>query len=138
MVTAGNDKYMAKPPLVIWDNNTFATGIEEIDSQHKILVGYINDLAWAIDNKQDKQLMSALFDKLCDYTQFHFQTEEAYILALNKNDCLLHQLQHKHFIEELNRIIALGETIKISEELLYFLTDWLLHHIQIEDKKFFQ
>lgn len=129
---------MTNKPLIVWDKNTFEIGIESIDTQHKELVGYINELAWAIDNDQGKSVISLLFNKLYDYTQFHFKAEESYILTLSKNDCLLHQLQHKHFIEELDRIVALDATENISEELLYFLTDWLLHHIQVEDKKFFQ
>lgn len=128
---------MTDKPLIVWDKNTFEVGIEIIDAQHKELVGYINELARAIDTNQEQAVISVLFKKLCDYTQFHFKAEEAYIQTLSKNDCLLHQLQHKHFIEELDRIIELNEAQNISEELLYFLTDWLLHHIQIEDKKFF-
>lgn len=125
-------------PLIIWDKDTFEIGIKSIDNQHKKLVDYINELAYAITKKQDKLIIAKLFKKLYQYTRLHFKAEEAYILSLNKNDCLLHQLQHKHFIEELDRLVALGDTVNISEELLYFLTDWLLHHIQIEDKKFLQ
>lgn len=128
---------MTDQPLIVWDKKAFEIGIEIIDTQHKELVGYINELACAIDTSQEKPVISVLFKKLCDYTKFHFEAEEAYIQRLSKNDCLLHQLQHKHFIEELNRIIELHEAQNISKELLYFLTDWLLHHIQIEDKKFF-
>ncbi len=128
---------MTDEPLIVWDKNTFEIGIELIDSQHKTLVGYINELAWAIDNNQAKLIISKLFNKLNHYTKFHFKAEENYILSLSENDCLLHQLQHKHFIEELDRIAELNASENISEELLYFLTDWLLHHIQVEDKKFF-
>ena len=128
---------MTDKPLIVWDKNTFEIGIDVIDSQHKELVSYINELACAISTDQEKSVISVLFKKLYDYTQFHFKAEEDYIQSLSKNDCLLHQLQHKHFIEELDRIIELNVVEKISEELLYFLTDWLLHHIQIEDKKFF-
>lgn len=128
---------MTDKPLIIWDKSTFDIGIELIDAQHKKLVGYINELALAINNNQETALITELFKKLHDYTIFHFKAEEGYILSLSKNDCLLHQLQHKHFSEELDRILTLGESAKISEELLYFLTDWLLHHIQVEDKKFF-
>jgi hemerythrin len=128
---------MTDEPLIVWDKNTFEIGIELIDSQHKVLVGYINELAWAIDNKAERNINSELFRKLYNYTVFHFDAEEGYILSLGKNDNLLHRLQHKHFIEELDRISELNESENISNELLYFLTDWLLHHIQVEDKKFF-
>jgi hemerythrin len=129
---------MIKEPLITWGSKTFELGIESIDSQHKKLVDYINELDRAIDIGQEKDTISALFEKLYNYTRFHFKEEEAYFFNLSKNDFLLHQLQHKHFIEELDRIIALEKIESISAELLYFLTDWLLNHIQVEDRKFIQ
>ena len=104
---------MTDKPLIIWDKNTFEIGIELIDAQHKKLVGYINELALAINNNQETALITELFKKLHDHTIFHFKAEEGYILSLSKNDCLLHQLQHKHFSEELDRILTLDESAKI-------------------------
>jgi hemerythrin len=127
---------MSKNYLVVWDKATCELGIDNIDYQHKQLVDYINELAWSIDNNQAAGIISTLFKKLYDYTKFHFKAEEAYFCKLNKGDLLLHQLQHKHFIEELDRIIALEKIEIISKELLFFLTDWLVSHIQVEDKKF--
>ena len=113
-------------------------GIASIDSQHRTLINYINELAYTIDNRKIKTEVSTLFIKLYEYTKFHFKAEEAYFFTLNENDCLLHQLQHKHFIEELDRLIALNENETCSQEQLYLLTDWLLNHIQEEDLKFLQ
>jgi hemerythrin len=129
---------MTKDHLIAWDKTTFDVGIAFIDNQHRTLVDYINELAWAVDNNQANNIISTLFEKLYQYTKFHFKAEESYFFTLNKDDCLLHQLQHKHFIEELDRIIALDDVESISQALLYFLTDWLINHIQGEDKKFLQ
>jgi len=129
---------MAKDCLIVWDKATFDVGIECIDNQHRALVDSINELAFAIDSEEEKSVLSALFTKLYDYTKFHFKAEEAYFINLNQDDCLLHELQHKHFIEELDRLIVADEHEATPEELLFFLTDWLLQHIQIEDKKFLQ
>lgn len=128
---------MTKEHLITWDT-AFEVGIASIDDQHRVLVDYINDIACAIECEPIKTEVSELFTKLYDYTKFHFKTEEAYFFTLNENDCLLHQLQHKHFIEELDSIIALNETQTCSQELLYLLADWLLSHIQEEDLKFLQ
>ncbi|SEL64092.1 hemerythrin [Colwellia chukchiensis] len=138
---------MTKAYLIAWDK-AYEVGVDTIDRQHKVLVDYINQLAWAIDNQQEQAIIPSLFAKLIAYTKYHFEAEEAYFYKLNKNDCLLHQLQHKHFMEELEniatRINAKNTQLKDSTEsssameLLYFLTDWLLHHIQIEDKKYLQ
>lgn len=128
---------MTKDHLITWDT-AFEVGIASIDKQHKVLVDYINEIVCAIASEAIQTEISALFTKLYDYTRFHFETEEAYFFTLNENDCLLHQLQHKHFIEELERIMALNETKTCSQDVLYLLADWLLNHIQEEDLKFLQ
>jgi len=124
-----------------WNDELYNVGIEEIDSQHKILVGIINEIYREIDKSQEDEsnrlLVLSLLDKLGDYTQYHFSSEEKYFSRLSKNDCELHRLQHKHFIEQISDMV---QDFKMGElclsELLYFLTDWLISHIQIEDKKF--
>ncbi len=79
-----------------------------------------------------------IFSKLVDYTQYHFDTEEHYFEQLNADNVKLHKLQHKHFMEQLNVYKSTKETEGISNDLLYFLLDWLVTHIQCEDKKFIQ
>tara|TARA_R110000772_G_scaffold21234_7_gene58534 strand:+ start:2671 stop:3072 length:402 start_codon:yes stop_codon:yes gene_type:complete len=128
---------MAKEHLVIWDKATFEVGIEIIDKQHQKLVSHMNKLANSVNSQQAESQTWALFIDFYDYIKVHFKTEEEYFYTLNKNDCVLHELQHKHFIEELDRIILLNEFKDNACELIYSLTDWLIHHIQVEDKKYF-
>ena len=127
---------MTKSNLIIWDEASFEVGIEDIDNQHRKLVDYVNNLSRAVNNHLEESHLSALFMELYNYIKLHFKTEEIYFCTLNSDDCLLHELQHKHFIEELDRIIALDEFKKNAREVLFSLTDWLVHHIQVEDKKF--
>ena len=127
---------MTKTDLIIWDKASFEIGIDVIDQQHQTLVNYINNVARSINSQQDFEQTSALFNELYNYIILHFKAEEAYFFKLNKHDCLLHQLQHKHFIEELDRITSSHEFQDNASTLLYYLTDWLIHHIQVEDKKF--
>jgi len=122
--------------LITWNNKQLSVGIKKIDEQHKVLVNYINQLSMAIDDN-DNNIIDTLFNKLYDYTQYHFQDEEKYFVSLNPQDLKLHQLQHKHFVEELYRIKQ-QKTELISADLLFFLTDWLINHIQVEDRKFIE
>lgn len=123
--------------LVEWDDETLSVGIELIDSQHKVLVGYINELSNLIYTKSPEKSIRNIFNKLVDYTQYHFKAEEAYFEQLNNKDLMLHKLQHKHFIEHLNQFGSQCNT-KLTTDLLEFLLDWLVIHIQCEDKKFIQ
>jgi len=124
-------------PLINWNDETLSLGIEFIDSQHKVLVGYINELDELIKKNENKEDVSIIFNKLVDYTQYHFSSEELYFEGLNANDLTLHKLQHKHFIEQLN-LFKDETTENISKDLLHFLLDWLVTHIQCEDKKYIQ
>lgn len=126
-------------PLLEWDDKKLSVGIKLIDDQHRVLIGYINELADAVENKSGDDLIESIFDKLYNYTQYHFHEEESYFYKLNKNDLALHKLQHKHFIEELARIKCSSVSDnEICESLLYFLSDWLVNHIISEDLKFIE
>lgn len=126
-------------PIIEWDDKTLSVGIELIDSQHKILVSYINELSELIDSEPSEEAVNQLFKKLVDYTQYHFDSEEEYFESLNDNDLILHKLQHRHFIEQLNQLQQqCKDGIAVSSDLLDFLLDWLIIHIQCEDKKFIQ
>jgi len=124
-----------KLSLVTWEES-YAVGVPLIDEQHKELILIINKLIYAINENLNKELLLSLFDKLYNYANYHFKSEEQYFYRLNAPDTELHKLQHKHFIEQLNLMRQSFNSNDISHELLWFLTDWLLIHIQDEDKKF--
>lgn len=123
--------------LIKWDDETLSVGIKVIDNQHKVLVGYINELAELVEHNPTEKDIGNVFNQLVAYTQYHFKDEEAYFKGLNKKNLMLHKLQHKHFIEHLNQLKKKGYTA-VTTELLEFLLDWLVTHIQCEDKKFIQ
>jgi len=124
--------------LIEWNDKKLSVGIKLLDDQHKVLVSYINELHDLITSDSNESAISELFEKLYKYTQYHFHDEEKYFSSLGKNDLALHKLQHKHFLEELAQIQQGNVKQKISEDLLFFLTDWLVHHIVAEDLKFIQ
>lgn len=122
--------------LIEWDDEKLSVGIKLLDEQHKVLVSYINELHDLITNDASESAISELFEKLYKYTQYHFHDEEKYFSRLYKDDLTLHNLQHKHFLEELAQIQQDSSKQNISEELLFFLTDWLVNHIVAEDLKY--
>jgi len=123
-------------PLIEWNDDKLNTGVALIDNQHKMLVHLINKLATAVENHEIESITS-IFSQLQDYTKYHFNTEETYFFRLNSKDTLQHTLQHNNFIKQLKEIKESNtELTKVSSELLQFLSEWLINHIQIEDKKF--
>ncbi|WP_448210989.1 bacteriohemerythrin [Colwellia sp. MEBiC06753] len=114
---------------------SYCIGIEEIDLQHQHLLKLINRIIDYIEMQQTGEVICAIFDELIDYTMLHFASEEKYFFQLSKDDRTLHRLQHSHFAEELHRLKVSTIKQKHATKILFFLTDWFIHHILSEDKK---
>ena len=121
-------------------NPHFETGIPLIDEQHQQLVSLLNLLANHLAYQSDLPTMSSVFSELTDYAAYHFQTEEAiwhqhlpeHNLTLNHTEihnCFLTEIA-KLKIEEQNTPLE-----RVIEDILSFLTHWLVFHILDQDKR---
>jgi len=119
-------------------NDTYILGIESIDEDHKGLLNLINQLFEAMSHGKAKEVLSEIFSKLLVYTKIHFKREEDYFAATNYPAYQDHIMQHELFISKINEMIKQFESgsNKLSVDLITFLTDWLINHILISDKKF--
>ena len=123
--------------IVIWSDK-YLLGIDEIDNQHKGLVIIINELFNLMSQGKAKAHMNQIFDHLTDYTKKHFFVEEKMLIKFAYPDYEQHKIEHKKFIEKLDKYKKEFESgkVTISLEILNFLKEWLLNHIQISDKKY--
>lgn len=122
-------------PLITW-HNKYLIGIKELDEQHKILFSYINQLADALSQNK-LNTAHGIFETLVAYATFHFNTEERYFNRLEPADKLLHELQHKHIIEQLTILLEQSKTVGLTRDIFYDLIDWFVIHIECEDSKLF-
>ena len=124
-------------PLFIW-KKSYEIGVNEIDMQHRQLVGMINELFEAMKAGEGSTVVDEVLDKLVDYAQMHFSTEERYMQTHYYPDLEEHERLHlgltKHVVEFRAKQRA-GKAIK-TPDLMNFLRDWLVEHISVEDKKF--
>ena len=75
---------------------------------------------------------------LYDYTVSHFSTEEQFFSHSDYADTQKHREIHRKFtdrIAEFRDAMAKGSA-QVSMELLNFLKDWLIHHIQGTDHQY--
>lgn len=122
-----------------WNKN-FETGITVIDNQHKKLVSLLNELASHLAYHSDVLTLNAVFKELTDYAVYHFQTEEAvWGQFFSQSDLeLKHKETHNSFITEMLKIKAEEQTTpleEVIEDILSFLTHWLVFHILDSDKR---
>ena len=79
-----------------------------------------------------------MLKELKDYTEYHFKDEEEYMQSIQYAGLSLQKLQHEAFIERLAEVnldaVDEGQDDYL-EELLEYLTGWLMNHILKTDKK---
>jgi hemerythrin len=116
----------------VWDES-LNTGIPVIDSQHRRIVDYINQLQDAI-NTDDEAVVREVLDDLVDYTVSHFSFEEHLQEQAQYANFETHKMTHEKFAERIHDYqerFHRGEDI--AETLLSDLREWLIKHIKRED-----
>jgi hemerythrin len=118
----------------------YMTGIELIDNEHKRLFEIAEETYQLLHNDfiADKyDAVQDLISELIDYTKTHFADEERYMEEIQYRRILSQKVMHKEFIEKLESI-DINEVDqnpeKTIDDLLKFLTDWLVEHILHMDK----
>jgi len=116
---------------------SLSVGIDEIDSQHKQLIQYINDLSEIIDKKASQEEVRKIFDALFEYTRNHFSLEEKLMEKHGYPLYEAHKKAHDNFCE---KVIAFFEDYSkgkpVGEKLVTYLGTWLITHIAKDDKDY--
>jgi hemerythrin len=111
-------------------------GIPVVDSQHKRIVDYINQLDVARREHSDREVKVVL-DELVDYTLSHFAFEESLMEEAGYPFVNAHKKVHQLFerrVAEFQRRSEAGEDI--AKDLLHVLTTWLINHIKGDDQDY--
>ncbi len=125
--------------LVSWDDQ-LSVNVEEIDNQHKQLISMINELHKAMSVGKSKEAMGQTLSALANYTVTHFAYEEKRFDQFGYLSAATHKFEHKKFVDkvsEFKKRFDEGQAM-LSNELIGFLKDWLISHIQGVDKKYTQ
>ncbi len=123
--------------LVEWSDE-LSVGIQELDEQHKILVGLLNQLHEAIEEHHGSSEARKILEQLAEYTRVHFAVEESLMRVLEYPDYEEHKQQHENLIAQVDDLRAKLDagSHAITFELLHFLKGWLTKHILDSDKHY--
>ncbi len=123
-------------------NDSLATGIENIDKQHKLLINILNDANHCFRENGSCELQEKVIEDLLAYTIYHFNTEEE--LMENRGygekrpeEELAHTREHRAFTGKINgyrSAIRRGEGLD-HEKVFSFLNGWLIEHVMETDKR---
>lgn len=123
--------------LIEWTEE-LSVGVQEIDEQHKILVGLLNKFHEAVVTGSDKAMIKSVLKEVTDYTVIHFAVEESLMRIFNYPDYETHKGHHAELagqVKELQHKVETEEA-EVSMEVLSFLRHWLTNHILGDDKKY--
>lgn len=122
-------------PNLQW-NEALSVGIAEIDDQHKTLIDIAARLEKSIAAGTANDEIGNILKELTEYSNGHFQTEEALMQKAGYAGMAIHVKQHGQFrnklIEYLMRMRR-GQGVS-AYEILYFLKTWVSDHIMTYDK----
>ncbi|OLN31264.1 Methyl-accepting chemotaxis protein [Desulfovibrio sp. DV] len=122
--------------MIAWDES-LAVGVDEIDAQHQSIIALINDLATR-KNQADEATTTQALHFLRNYLHDHFELETELMLDMGYPDLEAHRQQHELFVNHIIFFEIEKEFGVVSEQMLAdilaFLKDWFLSHIQREDK----
>jgi hemerythrin len=119
---------------------TYSVNVKEFDEQHKKLVAMINELHAAMKMGKGKEAMAVILQEMVDYAASHFATEEKYMTRLGFPGYAQHRDEHSAFkkkVLDFQQEYNAG-SVALSIEVMDFLVDWLVKHIQSIDKQYSQ
>ena len=122
--------------LMDW-NDKLSVGVEMIDGDHKKLVAMVNELHDAVREARGKEVLGRVLDGLIAYTKTHFGREEVEMTKFKYPRAPEHFKEHAALaakVIEVQTKYKAGNSAVLSMEVMAFLRDWLLKHIQASDR----
>ncbi|MCL2184331.1 MAG: bacteriohemerythrin [Treponema sp.] len=127
--------------MISWTNK-LSCGVKIIDDQHKGLVNLVNEMFNHVTGniQQERDYFNRVIQEAVNYVKIHFATEEKLMIATKFPGYPDHKKEHESFIlAVVNNIkeYEAGGRITLSK-FSRFLKDWILSHIAMQDKRYFE
>lgn len=112
-------------------NETYSVGNSMIDSQHQELFRLLEKLLGFYTED-----IPGVLQELEEYTHYHFDFEESVLENIGFPDLPDHKAEHVRFKEKLRSLqVELDEGTLSIRMVFTMLSEWLLNHILIVDKR---
>lgn len=113
----------------------YSVGDEALDREHQKIIALVNELYVAIAVGAVDVKKNRILDALVQYASDHFQHEEQLLRECNYPNFESHKALHNDMRQ---RTLEFHKNLNSVEgpELLAFLKQWWINHIQAEDKQY--
>ena len=114
-----------------------SVNVKQFDDQHKNLVAMVNQLHDAMKVGKGKEIIGEISAALLDYTKRHFSAEETLMKLHNYPGYEEQKKVHNQLVSQILDIQKKFDAgTVISQEVITFLKNWLVNHIQGMDQKY--
>ncbi len=123
--------------LITWDDS-YSVKVKQMDEQHKKLIDLINQLHDAMKIGKGKDVAGEVMNSLINYTNIHFGAEERLMAMHNYPGYEEQKSAHAALIKRVEEMAHQFKTGKapLTQDIMAFLKDWLIKHIQDTDQKY--
>ncbi len=120
-----------------WDEG-IGTGVDSMDTEHRLQVSLVNALEEAIRSDRDVALADRTLQQLVDFTSVHFRSEELMMRLYSYPQLETHSLAHAKLMEQVERVRDQhrGRDTADATETIRELRGWLVNHIKSMDQAF--
>ena len=121
-----------------WSYDLHGIGIGEIDEQHRHMLGLANELYVTLTRRKSEERYRAILDELVEFSKSHFETEERVMREAGYPGLEEHRKEHELMTVQLREFAAAfkyGRPLP-ANELVGFLTGWLISHNVNSDREF--
>jgi hemerythrin len=117
---------------------SLSVGVTEIDEQHQRIFSIIDELSKEREDAMDSASVLAILRQLVDYSDYHFRSEDDYMIENSYPLFLSHRKEHLVYIRKMGDLIDALEKkgSSLSEDILEFLYNWWQTHIVGSDLKY--
>jgi len=123
--------------LITWSGK-YSVGVKNLDEQHKEVINLLNELHAAMLKGQAQNVAGTLLPKIQRHAREHFSTEERLMESTRFSGLAEHRAEHQALLARVDTCAARhkqGDSA-VYMELLNFMRDWLINHMQKMDQKY--
>ena len=132
----GHFKLSETGKLINW-SRSYSVGVTQMDSEHQRLIDIINNLYSAMRSGRSKDAIGSILDELVDYTKTHFSHEERLMKESGYVGFDEQKRAHEALISQVVEIQGKYRAgTALGQEVMSFLKNWLVNHIQGLDKRY--
>jgi hemerythrin-like metal-binding protein len=113
----------------------YSVGDPVLDAEHKEILGILDDLYAAMERAPNHPASTAVWKRLVQYTNSHFKHEERVMQEHEYPGLSEHVAQHAR-LRQRTADLQMHSDLVTSRDLLRFVKEWWLEHIQGEDRKY--